>query len=240
MPMVVTANDPNYPIYDLETEDIIIACVDEETMVSVTVTEVGEPASGITVDLWSVELGSLGSAVTDRDGVASFTLVPAEADTFSLEFSANNGGDVTFVTNSELVVSRCNTPPDCATAVPSKFILWPPNHKFHDITIKSVTDVDGDSVNIIITSIYCDEETATASGVGGTTHAPDASGVGTNTARLRAERSGAEPRNGRVYTIGFAATDGSGGACNGAVEVGVPHAKKDTPINDGALYDATI
>lgn len=134
--------------------------------------------------------------------------------------------------------------PDCTAAYPSKAILWPPNHKFHTITIMGVTDSDGDSVAITITSIYSDEATAAASGSGGKKHAPDAIiGVGGSTAQVRAERSGAAPHNGRVYTINFTATAG-GETCTGSVYVGVPHSKKSTPVNDslngGMSYDATV
>jgi hypothetical protein len=42
-----------------------------------------------------------------------------------------------------------------------------------------------------------------------------------------------------VYHIGFSAADGHGGSCLGKVLVGVPHDIKDTPVDDGALYDST-
>lgn len=125
---------------------------------------------------------------------------------------------------------------NCDGAVPSKDILWPPNHQFEDITIEGVTGETGEDVTIEITSIYSDEEPSTADGAGGATHVPDASVVGSSTARLRAERSGAEPRNGRVYTIFFQASAGAE-SCTGTVEVGVPHDKKDIPVNDGADYE---
>lgn len=178
---------------------------------------------------------------TDDSGVAIFKVYPGMVTTSSYNFCVDNADIVeSCSTTSKLITRVCNTSPNCTGAKPSKSILWPPNHKFHDITINGVSDVDGDSANIRIASIYSDEETATASGAGGAIHAPDAYGVGTNTALLRADSSGVAPHNGRVYTIGFAATDGRGGACNGVVEVGVPHDKKDIPVNDGPLYDATI
>ncbi|MCK4736855.1 MAG: hypothetical protein KAT65_30655, partial [Methanophagales archaeon] len=83
-----------------------------------------------------------------------------------------------------------NQPPNVTDAYPSIDCLWPPNHKFVDITIEGVTDPDGDSVTINITGITSDEPTASIKGAGGDKHAPDASGVGTDTAILRAERSG--------------------------------------------------
>ena len=59
-----------------------------------------------------------------------------------------------------------------------------------------------------------------------------------DSAQVRAERSGKD--NGRVYEIGYTADDGNGGTCTGTVDVGVPLDKKDTAIDDGAIYDSTM
>ena len=134
-----------------------------------------------------------------------------------------------------------NQPPNVSAAYPSTDCLWPPNHKFVDITILGVTDPDDDSVTITITNITSDEPTASIKGAGGDKHAPDASGVGTDTASLRAERSGTG--NGRVYEITFVASDGIA-ETEGSVTVCVPHdyrGKCDCTlvIDDGQNYDAT-
>ena len=134
---------------------------------------------------------------------------------------------------------ECNQPPNVDDAHPSTDCLWPPNHKFVGITIEGVTDPDGDNVTITITNITSDEPTASIEGAGGAEHAPDASGVGTATASLRAERSG--DGNGRVYEITFVASDGIA-ETEGSVTVCVPHdGRKGTCvcIDDGQNYDAT-
>ncbi|MBI5050383.1 MAG: DUF3344 domain-containing protein [Nitrospirae bacterium] len=133
-----------------------------------------------------------------------------------------------------------NQPPDVSEAAPTISCIWPPNHKFVDVGIVGVTDPDGDPVIITITTITSDEPTATIKGAGGITHAPDAMGVGTSTANLRAERSGLG--NGRVYEISFIANDGKGGKSKGKVQVRVPHdirMKTCNAIDDGQIYDAT-
>ncbi len=101
----------------------------------------------------------------------------------------------------------------------------------------TVTDQDGDSISIQITSIRQDEP---VNGVGDGDTSPDGYGIGTGIAQVRAERSGLQ--NGRVYEIGFTAIDGQGGSCTGMVSVGVPHDKggQPAPINDGANYDSTV
>jgi len=97
-------------------------------------------------------------------------------------------------------------------------MLWPPNHQFVDVSVVGVTDPDGDPVAITITGITQDEA---LNGVGEGNTCPDASGVGTATASLRAEREGGG--DGRVYHVGFTADDGRNGRCTGTVTVCVPH-----------------
>lgn len=131
-------------------------------------------------------------------------------------------------------------PPDCSAAAASIDSIWPPNHKFVDISVFGVTDPDGDSVTITIDSIFQDEPVDT---FGDGKFTPDGIGVGTDTAEVRAERAGTKkvPGNGRVYHINFTADDGKGGSCSGEVLVGVPHdkGKRSVPVDEGALYDST-
>jgi hypothetical protein len=56
------------------------------------------------------------------------------------------------------------------------------------------------------------------------TGSPDATGVGTATARVRASRAG--NGDGRVYRIAFEARDPDGGVCTGMVTVCVPHDRR--------------
>ena len=125
-------------------------------------------------------------------------------------------------------------PPTCADAVAVPDILWPPNHRLESITIAGVSDACGASTNITVDSIFQDEP-LDAEGDGNTE--PDGFGIGTANPQVRAERAGT--RNGRVYHIGFTATDAQGQTCTGTVEVGVPHDRHDTPIDDGPNYDST-
>lgn len=128
-----------------------------------------------------------------------------------------------------------NTTPDCNTASPSMNPLWPPNHKMASVTIVGIVDDDGDTVSTLITNIFQDEP---VKGKGSGNTSPDGTGVGTDTAELRAEKSGSG--NGRVYHIGFTADDGNGGVCSGEILVSVPHDQRGTSaIDDGALFDST-
>jgi hypothetical protein len=131
-------------------------------------------------------------------------------------------------------ISVENTPPVCSDAFASQETLWPPNHKFVAIEVLGVVDPDGNQVSITIDSIHQDEP---VNGEGDGNTSPDGRGVGTETARVRAERAG--PGNGRVYHIGFTAYDGCDGFCSGEIEVGVPHDNKDVPVDEGAAFDST-
>lgn len=134
-----------------------------------------------------------------------------------------------------------NRPPICTSAVASPPLLWPPNHGVvMPVAITGVTDPDEEAVSLVVTAIRQDEPVDTT---GDGASSPDGFGVGTPTARLRAERVGTprKPGNGRVYQISFRAEDGRGGSCTGAVTVGIPHdmGRHRVPVDDGSFYDST-
>ena len=84
------------------------------------------------------------------------------------------------------------------------------------------------------------EGSSTEKGSGSRKHPPDATGLGSDSASLRAERSG--KGNGRVYVIHFLASDGRGGETTGSVTVCVPHDIRKGEVirvDDGQIYDAT-
>jgi hypothetical protein len=64
---------------------------------------------------------------------------------------------------------------------------------------------------------------------------PDATGIGTNTANVRAARS--PTGNGRVYEITFSASDGKESS-TGRVKVKVNNQKRPA-VDSGQIYDAT-
>jgi len=134
-----------------------------------------------------------------------------------------------------------NQPPQCSAAAPSITEIWPPNHKMVDVNILGVTDPDGDPVSIVTTGMTQDES---VNGRGDGDTAPDGAGVGTDAARVRAERAGTVdvPGDGRMYHIHFAASDDKGGTCSGIVKVGVPNDQRPehVVVDGGELYDSTV
>jgi len=205
------------------------------TFVAEGVEPLNDPHTG------AVEINSLGFDDFFGTGdVYSLSFIfPHTGGELVLRFSGSNLqeiGDESWGLDNVLV----NCPPDCSNAAPSIATLWPVNHKFVPITIVGVTDPDGDPVTITIDSIYQDEPVNV---IGSGNSEPDGKGVGTDTAEIRAERSGTKkvPGNGRVYHITFTADDGVGGTCTGTVTVCVPHDNAHSEcVDDGPLYDSTV
>jgi hypothetical protein len=148
-----------------------------------------------------------------------------------------------------ITVQNANDPPNCGLATAScpestiknnnECTLWPPNHRMVSVGISGVTDPDNNAVTIQITGVTQDEP-VDGGGDGDTT--PDAV-ISGDEVLLRAERTGLTgglQENGRVYLVNFSVDDGQGGVCSGSVAVGVPHDRRDTPIDDGQNYDSTL
>lgn len=175
-----------------------------------------------------------GSASANDDGTISYTPDAGFCGEDSFTYTIEDDFEQTA---SATVTVDVNCAPECSAAAPSTAKLWPPNHKFVPVSVEGITDADEDATTVTITSIFQDEPVNDAAD--GNT-APDGQGVGTDTAEVRAERSG--QGDGRVYVIGFTASDGDGATCDGTVAVGVPHDKggKSVPVNSGATYDSTV
>ncbi|HSS52910.1 MAG TPA: hypothetical protein VLX28_28535, partial [Thermoanaerobaculia bacterium] len=140
-----------------------------------------------------------------------------DALTVSVESTAPAGAR-NFAVLDSLVVKSSAPPLSCAQAHPSVATLWPPNHSLQPVTVQGVTSTDNRPVTIRFDSILQSEP---SNGAGDGSACPDAQGLGTSTAQVRAERSG--NGSGRVYTLRFTATTDSGGLCQGSVDVCVPH-----------------
>jgi hypothetical protein len=127
----------------------------------------------------------------------------------------------------------------CAVAVNA---LWSANHEMIDVgfTFTATDNCTGEpEIEIFVTS---DETTASASGAGKTSPAPDAfilrdlDGVYQATL-IRAERSSSG--NGRVYEITVRATDECGNVGSCSANVSVPPNGSSSAVDDGQFYDAT-
>lgn len=122
---------------------------------------------------------------------------------------------------------------DCRGAHPGQAQLWPPNNTLIPVTIEGILGGGGRPATITVEAITQDEPVKHKQG-------PDASGVGTPLARLRAQRLG-NGNGGRVYNVTFTAGEPGRGGCRGSVSVCVPHdAAHPVCIDDGQRYDSTV
>ena len=115
--------------------------------------------------------------------------------------------------------------------------LWPPNHEYRPVDLAAlagVTDPQGLAITISIDSLTQDEP-VNDTGDGNTQC--DAFGIGAAVAQVRAERSG--NGDGRVYRIGYTATNAVGLSCSSIVRVTVPHDQADPAVEDAASFDST-
>ncbi len=178
----------------------------------------------------------------------------AVAPTFTAPGVGWGGDDLTFslvVTDDDPVdplsslpdevsvhVANVNDPPSCELAVADPGSLWPPTHKMIPVAVAGVVDPDGGTtpVTVQITGVTQDEP---VDGLGDGDSSPDAvvqASAPEGSVLVRAERAGSG--NGRVYLVGFIASDGLD-SCQGSVAVAVPQSRQATAVDDGQLYDST-
>lgn len=186
-------------------------------------------ADGDALSVTNLTAPANGSVVLDPGGTVTYTPNAGFSGTDVFTYTADDGTDISNI--AMVTVQVINQPPDCSDAAGSVSTLWPPNGRYAAVNVLGVTDPDGDPVSITVTSIRQDEPTGA--------NAPDGTGIGTATARVRSERLGSG--DGRVYHIGFTADDGDGAACTGIVRVAVPHDQGNgsSAVDGGALFDST-
>ncbi len=191
------------------------------------------------------------STATSGGGVAIYTLQVdsnPEARIYFEALAAVTGGQAFTAANASQVVPTLrrilgelgeapvvgNRPPETRWAHASVDLLWPANQQMVAVDILNVMDPDGGPVTVEITRITQDEPVGARGAPGA-----DASGLGTASALLRAERTG--NANGRVYYIDFVARDEEGAESVGSVQVCVPHDMGPNAVcaDDGQEYDST-
>jgi hypothetical protein len=209
--------------------------IDEGQQLQFTVSATDPDGDTLTYSTSTLPTGAAFDACTK-----TFTWTPGfvQAGSYPVTFTVSDG-TLTDTEDVIITVNNVNRPPDISGAEPSLRCLGPPNNKYIDMTLKGITDPDGNLVILTITKITSDEATASEKGSGGAKHAPDATVGSGNAFQLRSERSG--NGNGRVYKISFTASDNGGGVSSGTVIVCVPHDQSQmcSCIDNGQKYDAT-
>ena len=123
---------------------------------------------------------------------------------------------------------------DCSRATASLPALWPPSHHLAEVRVDGLTDAAGRPLAVRIEGVTQDEATG---GPAAKRICPDASGIGSPSVMLRAEREA--QGDGRVYGVSFSARDEAGATCHGRVTVCVPQAAKGTCVDSGQGVDST-
>lgn len=211
-----------------EEQALEVACVDAGELVPVDAWICGEERvvecgshHGATVEVIHADL-----AAVEVDGTcADLELAPSTMGPFALgehEVSVVDVREDAPLCASRLVV--VDTAPPVVS--PGYLELWPPNHKLfwlapEDCAVHVVDACDAD-VKVELTWATSDEF-ADETGDGDTEQ--DVVDLGCDGVGLRAERDA--HRDGRVYTVGYRATDAAGNATEGACTVVVRHDQGD-------------
>jgi len=180
---------------------------------------------GITLDSGIVETIQGGGAVPVPDFYRSAGDPAFGVGLHEIELKVDDGINEPV---SEIVcVEVTDTTQPSLSPIPSVTILWPPNHKLHEVTIwANAFDNGGGSIHLEVE--VQSSEPADGDGDGSTIpdyyidSVDDESGV--IELRLRAERSG--KGEGRIYTIIITATDASDNQSVAQVEITAPHDRR--------------
>jgi hypothetical protein len=186
--------------------------------------------------------GDLGGRVTIVSGSSSSTLMISnvQAGDFGT-YSVETSGSCNTATQSA-TLSVSTTPPSI-TLNGQNIELWPPNHTYHTITVAnlvaSASSCDGTvNINSVIIDHVTSDELENGNGGDGNTLNDIVIACDRKSVRLRAERDGSG--DGRVYTIYFKVTDGSGHSTTVSAKVSVPKSQNgDGAVDSGPHYTVT-
>jgi uncharacterized repeat protein (TIGR01451 family) len=136
--------------------------------------------------------------------------------------------------NAATTSTTVSNPPPIITLKPP-ISLWPPNHKYHTVTVaemvQSVSDNCQISIDDVVIEQVTSDETDDAIGEGNTSD-DIVIGADCRSVQLRAERAGTG--DGRVYTVTLRLRDSGGSVTRADFEVGVPHSQNGAPAVKGA------
>jgi hypothetical protein len=217
---------------------------DEGNAVTLDGTASRDPDIGDTISYSWQQAGGPAVTLTNSTSAAPHFTAPAvsSATTFTFALTVTDNDPITPKSNTDLVainVRDSNAPPSCNLAVSSATKLWPPDHKMEAVSINGVSDTDTTYNNVIltITGVTQDEP---INGTGDGDSSPDAMIANSNpreSVMIRRERAGND--DGRVYTVGFTASDGFE-SCNGTAKVTVPRSRNGTnAVDSGQTVNST-
>jgi hypothetical protein len=207
----------------------------DHTVTATATASGGAPVPGVTINfnvLTGPNAGKTGSGQTNVNGQTTFTYHDdGGAGTDTIQASIGTGQSA-LLSNivTKIWANDCSQIPGVTPVANLMTPMFPLDHGFRNVTIGGVGTYS-------ITQI-CQDENPNFEGV--PAYAVDGSGVGTDTAGVRAERSGtrAAPGNGRVYHIFYQTSPGNNIQCSGQVTVGVPITDGGTAVDNGATFNS--
>jgi hypothetical protein len=135
--------------------------------------------------------------------------------------------------NTATTATTVSNPPPIITLNPT-ISLWPPNHKYHTVTVAEMVQKVGDncpiSIDDVVIELVTSDEPGDALGDGNTSD-DIVIGADCRSVQLRAERAGTG--DGRVYTVTLRLRDSGGAVTRADFEVSVPHSQNGDPAVKG-------
>lgn len=182
--------------------------------------------------------GALGGRVTIVSGSTTSTLTIANVQVGDFgNYTVETTGTCGMATQTASL--SVNSTPPGITLNGNTISLWPPNHSYHTINVTdlvaSASSCDGSvNLNSVVIDQVTSDEIENGNGDGNTLN-DIVIGCDRKSVRLRAERNGSG--DGRVYTIFFKVTDGSGQSTTVAARVTVPKSQNGTAaVDSGPQY----
>ncbi len=164
----------------------------------------------------------------DETSPTPMAAFPLGLTTVTLNFTYTDPTSTIATTEMDTVdVSIGDTTPPTVAGASDPAVLWPPNHKLHEVDVDLVVLDNCDPDPVVLLTSLVSNEPDNGNGDGNTVDDIQEVEVGTDDRifLLRAERMGGG--SGRVYTATYNATDASGNYTDGVVETLVPHDRGD-------------
>lgn len=185
--------------------------------------------------LWTTAPGVTFNDPTSLTPIGVFPVGTTEV-TLTVTFTDPATQAQTTASDTALVTVSDSTPP-MISASPNPSVLWPPNHKLHDINV-DVLVFDACDANPAVELVsITSSEPDNGTGDGNTAGDIQGADLGSDDRafQLRAERSG--PGSGRTYSALYRVTDGASNHSDFLVTVLVPH---DMGHHGGGSDDSAI
>ena len=208
---------------DLVTYSVTVTNTGRGPAISPTLARTNPDGTVETSDLGIVTVGSESTEL--RSFAVPLNACPGDftGAGASMSFKDFPGQDLTAAVTTPLEILDVAAPVFDVSLSPT--ILWPPNHKFVDVTA-TITFTDNCDPNPAVTLVSITSNEPESGFLGQGDNAPDIQGAtfGTDdrTFSLRAERGTGQGRTGRVYTVTYRVTDKAGNATVKSATVTVP------------------